>query len=165
MTRRLGIWAAMAVIAFGTLSFELPSEINSDVLAQKTAGDELLGVWEPSNGRARVKIDRIGTKYYGRIVWLLEPNDPETGEPKTDINNPDAALQDVPLKGYRMLKDFVFQEDGTWTEGTIYDPLSGSTYNCVIKMTDENTLDIRGYIGVQALGRTDVWKRLAMPKR
>jgi uncharacterized protein (DUF2147 family) len=29
-------------------------------------------------------------------------------------------------------------------------------------MKDKNTLDIRGYIGVQALGRTDVWKRLAV---
>jgi len=27
-------------------------------------------------------------------------------------------------------------------------------------MKDENTLDIRGYVGVKALGRTDVWKRL-----
>jgi uncharacterized protein (DUF2147 family) len=33
-------------------------------------------------------------------------------------------------------------------------------YSCVITLTDENTMDIRGYIGVKALGRTDVWKRL-----
>lgn len=157
MTRRFGFLMTLTVLALGMLSFDMPF--------QATQGDDLLGVWEPSNGRARVKIDRIGSKYYGRIVWLLEPNDPETGEPKTDRYNPDPDLQNVPLKGYRMLKDFVFQEDGTWSEGTIYDPLSGSTYNCVINMKDENTLDIRGYIGVQALGRTDVWKRLAMPKR
>ncbi len=31
---------------------------------------------------------------------------------------------------------------------------NGSTYKCIIKMTDNNTLDIRGYIGVEALGRT-----------
>lgn len=158
MFRKLGIWAASALVVLGTLSFDLQPQDNP--------GDKLIGVWEPSNGRARVKVDRIGNKYYGRIVWLIEPNDPETGEPKTDKNNPDPALQNVPLRGYRMLKDFVYnEEDGTWTEGTIYDPLNGSTYNCVIKMKDDNTLDIRGYIGVQALGRTDVWKRLAMPSR
>jgi uncharacterized protein (DUF2147 family) len=27
-------------------------------------------------------------------------------------------------------------------------------------MKDKSTLEIRGYIGVKALGRTDVWKRL-----
>lgn len=155
MIQKMGFMVALAVVALGVLSFTAPN--------QETAGDQLLGVWEPSNGRARVKIERIGSKYYGRIVWLIEPNDPETGKPKTDKNNPDPALQNVPLKGYRMLKDFVYQEDGTWSEGTIYDPLNGSTYSSVIKMKDKNTLDIRGYIGVQALGRTDVWKRLAVP--
>ena len=82
--------------------------------------------------------------------------------PKVDKNNPDPALKSAPLKGYRMLKDFVYSGKDTWSEGTIYDPLNGSTYSSTIKMKDANTLDIRGYIGVQALGRTDVWKRLVV---
>ena len=137
-----------------------------EMQAQDSAeGDRLEGIWEPSNGRARVKIDKIGNKYYGRIVWLSERNDPETGEPKTDKNNPDESMHDVPLLGYRMLKDFEYTGDDEWTEGTIYDPLNGSTYSCVINMKDENTLDIRGYIGVKTLGRTDVWKRLQLKKK
>ena len=137
----------------------------SGAIGQDKEADRLTGIWEPSNGRARVKIDRIGSKYYGRIVWLKEPNDPETGKPKVDTNNPDESLRDTPLRGYRMLKDFVYKGDDEWTEGTIYDPLSGSTYSCVIKMTDKNTLDIRGYVGVQTFGRTDVWKRLVVRKK
>ncbi|MDP5168886.1 MAG: DUF2147 domain-containing protein [Bacteroidia bacterium] len=128
-----------------------------------TAADKLIGVWEPSNGRARVKVDKIGNKYYGRIVWLVEPNDPETGQPKTDKNNPDEALRSVPLRGYRMLKDFEWEND-KWVNGTIYDPLSGSTYDCIITMEDDNTLSIRGFVGVQTFGRTDVWKRLKIQK-
>jgi uncharacterized protein (DUF2147 family) len=123
-------------------------------------GDRLVGVWEPSHGKARVKIERIGSKYYGKIVWLREPNDPATGTPKVDKNNPDEALRTVPLRGYRLLKDFSYAGNDEWIEGTIYDPENGSTYSCVISMKDANTLDIRGYIGVKALGRTDVWKRL-----
>jgi uncharacterized protein (DUF2147 family) len=129
------------------------------------AGDELIGVWEPSNGRVRVKIDKIADKYYGKIVWLKEPTDPETGEAKTDKNNPDESMRNVPLKGYRMLKDFVYKSDGEWVDGTIYDPLNGSTYSCVIKLKDANTLDIRGYIGVKTFGRTDVWKRVIVQKK
>jgi uncharacterized protein (DUF2147 family) len=83
-----------------------------------------------------------------------------TKKPKTDKNNPDQSLQSTPLKGYRMLKDFVYDGNNEWSGGTIYDALNGSTYSCVIKMTNENTLNIRGYIGVSALGRTDVWKRV-----
>lgn len=124
--------------------------------------ERLLGVWEPSNGKARVKIEKVGSKFYGKIVWLREPNDPQTGQPKVDKNNPDQALRTTPLKGFRMLKDFVYSGKNEWTEGTIYDPENGSTYSCVIKMKDDNTLDIRGYIGVKTLGRTDEWKRLQM---
>jgi uncharacterized protein (DUF2147 family) len=133
--------------------------IGTSVIAQDDA-DALVGVWEPSHGKARVKIDKIGNKYFGRIVWLKEPDDPDTGEPKLDKNNPDASMRSVPLKGYRILKDFTYSGKGEWTNGTIYDPENGSTYNCVIKLKDDNTIDIRGYVGVKALGRTDVWKRL-----
>ena len=123
-------------------------------------GDNLVGVWKPSNGRSMVKIDKIGSKYYGRVVWLLEPND-ESGEPRTDINNPDESLRDTPLRGYRLLKDVTYKEDEkVWTDGTIYDPNNGSTYNCTIELKDDNTIEVRGYIGAAVFGRTDVWTRM-----
>jgi uncharacterized protein (DUF2147 family) len=132
---------------------------------QNNPEDKLLGVWEPSNGRARVKIEKIGAKYFGKIVWLKEPIDPETGKPKLDKNNPDVSLRTLPLKGYRMLKDFTYKGENEWADGTIYDPLNGSTYSCIIKMKDDNTLDIRGYIGISTFGRTDVWKRLQVSSK
>lgn len=138
--------------------------LNATFVFSQIDADRLLGVWEPSNGKARVKIEKIGEKYYGKIVWLKEPNDPNTGQPKVDKNNPDNSLRTVPLKGYRLLKDFKYEGNNQWENGTIYDPENGSTYKCIIKMPDANTLDIRGYIGVEALGRTDVWKRLEMKK-
>ena len=128
--------------------------------ANQKEADQLIGVWAPSNGRALVKIQNIAGKYYGRIVKLKEPNDPETGEPKLDKSNPDESLRSTPLLGIRMLKDFVYEGDNEWGEGTIYDPQNGSLYSSTIKLKKDGTLDIRGYIGVKALGRTDVWKRV-----
>lgn len=150
------------IILYTLFSFLLISFSSAQDSAE---ADRLVGVWEPSNGKVKVKIDKIGDKYYGKIVWLKEPNEPETGEPKVDKNNPDEKLRSTPLRGYRMLKDFTYAGDNEWTEGTIYDPQNGSTYSSTIKMTDENTLDIRGFIGISALGRTDVWKRLKMPPK
>lgn len=127
--------------------------------------DKLIGVWEPSHGKAKVKVEKIGSKYYGKIVWLKEPNKPETNEPKTDQNNPDEKMRSTPLRGYRILKDFNYTGENEWSEGTIYDPENGNTYSCTIKMKDDNTIEIRGFIGVSALGRTDIWKRLQTPKK
>ncbi len=45
-------------------------------------GDDIIGLWEPSNGKARVKIEKIGNKYYGKIVWLRAPIDPVTKNQK-----------------------------------------------------------------------------------
>lgn len=148
------------MILFFAMALMLPVFAN----AQDAEADKLVGVWEPSHGKARVKVEKIGTKFYGKIVWLKEPNDPETGKPKVDKNNPDATMRNTALKGYRLLKDFVYKGNKEWSEGTIYDPENGSTYKCVIRMKDDNTLEIRGYIGVEALGRTDVWKRLEIKK-
>jgi uncharacterized protein (DUF2147 family) len=133
-------------------------------LAQAPDADALLGVWEPSNGKARVKVEKLGNKYFGKIVWLKEPLDAATNLPKVDKNNPDVALRSTPLKGFRLLKDFEYTTTNTWEEGTIYDPENGNTYKCIIKMKDENTLDIRGYIGISTFGRTDIWKRLVLKK-
>ncbi len=105
----------------------LVAGVLTSFVQQNPEADRLMGVWEPSNGRARVKIEKIGTKYYGKFVWLKEPIDPATGQPKTDKNNPDPSMKNVPLKGYRMLKDFVYKGNNEWADGTIYDPLNGST--------------------------------------
>jgi uncharacterized protein (DUF2147 family) len=130
---------------------------NNDANAQD--GDALVGVWESGSGKARVRVSKVGDKYYGKIVWLKEPND-EKGNPKTDKNNPDESMKATPLLGYRMLKDFVYKGNNTWEEGSIYDPENGSTYNCTIKLKDETTIEVRGFIGVSMIGRTDTWKKL-----
>lgn len=149
---------SILMIAFFTMVFAEPTEIKAQ---DAKGGDALIGIWEPSHGKARIKIDKIADKYYGRIVWLKEPKDPDTGEPKLDKNNPDESMQSAPLRGYRMLKDFEYNaEDEEWVEGTIYDPENGNTYSSVIKLKDNNTLDIRGFIGMKTFGRTDEWKRL-----
>jgi uncharacterized protein (DUF2147 family) len=127
-------------------------------------GDAIVGLWEPSNGKVRIKIERIGTKYYGKIVWLREPIDPVTKKPKTDKNNEDEKMRNVPLRGYRLLKDFTYKGKDKWEDGTIYDPESGSLYSCVISK-DKDVLNIRGYVGVKALGRTDTWKRVELKKK
>jgi uncharacterized protein (DUF2147 family) len=130
----------------------------------QTESDMIIGVWETGSGKARIKIDRVGDKFNGRIVWLREPKD-ENGNPKVDKNNPDETLRKKPLLGYNMLQGFIYSGEKVWEKGTIYDPESGSTYSCTITMTDENTLDVRGYIGVSLFGRTDVWKRVIIKKK
>jgi uncharacterized protein (DUF2147 family) len=142
----------------------LSTFISNQLFAQDVTGDVIIGLWETGTGKARVNIIKSGNYYYGRIVWLREPNN-EEGKPKVDKNNPDETKRSAQLLGLRMLTSFEFKGNNLWEDGTIYDPESGSTYSCTINMTDNNTMNIRGYIGISAFGRTDVWKRLELKKK
>lgn len=122
-------------------------------------GDAIVGVWKNGEGTGMIKITRNGDKYQGKIVWLKEPNDPETGKPKLDKNHPDEAVRSRPVLGLTNTWGFVYKGKNEWEEGKIYDPKNGNTYDCTMKLKDKNSLEVRGYIGVSLIGRTDVWSR------
>ncbi len=123
--------------------------------------DKIVGVWEVGSGKARVKISKYGDKFGGKIVWLKEPTYPD-GSKKVDKNNPDETKRTTPLLGYNNLLGFSYKGKSEYDGGTIYDPENGNAYNCNISLKDDNTLEVRGYIGVSLFGRTDTWKRVTL---
>jgi uncharacterized protein (DUF2147 family) len=123
--------------------------------------DDIIGTWQTGAGNARVQVYKNGDSYQGKIVWLSEPIDPITHQPKTDSKHPDASLHQRPLLGLVNLWGFKFnQEKLEWNGGHIYDPKNGKEYKCFIKQSNNNTLEVRGYIGISLIGRTDTWKRV-----
>lgn len=121
--------------------------------------DAVIGFWKTGDGKAIVQIYKKGEHYFGKIVWLAEPNDPQTKAPKKDLKNEDEKLRSRLILGMENLSGFKYVSKGLWEDGTIYDPKSGETYSCTVKLTDANTLDVRGYVGISLFGRTDIWKR------
>ncbi len=131
---------------------------NSVAIAQ--SADAVIGTWLTGSKKGHVEIFKQGSKYFGKIVWLKEPNDPATNKPKTDNKNPDTAKRKQPLVGLVNLKGFTYEGDNTWEDGTIYDPENGKEYSCKMTLRGNGTLDVRGYVGVSLLGRTDTWQRV-----
>ncbi|WP_410220855.1 DUF2147 domain-containing protein [Pedobacter sp.] len=130
----------------------------SSFMVSAQSKDDILGKWINPSGEGQIEIYKRGDKYFGKLVWLKEPND-ETGKPKKDVKNPKENLRGQSVLGLEILKDFSY-ENNKWTGGEIYDPKSGKTYSCNMTLKDHNTLNIRGYIGVSLLGRTESWKRV-----
>jgi uncharacterized protein (DUF2147 family) len=118
----------------------------------------ILGKWVNSTAEAHLEISKRNDKYYGKLVWIKEPKGTE-GVLKTDIKNPDPKLRKRTILGLEILKDFVY-DDGKWIEGTIYDPKSGKTYSCNMSIKDNGQLNMRGYIGVSLIGRSELWKKV-----
>jgi uncharacterized protein (DUF2147 family) len=122
------------------------------------AKDVIIGKYVNASGEAHVDIYKKNEKYYGKIVWLKNPKN-EQGAIKTDVRNPEDKLKLKPLLGLEILKDFIYDGD-KWTDGKIYDPKSGKTYSCNITRKANGDLNIRGYIGISIIGRSEVWKKV-----
>jgi uncharacterized protein (DUF2147 family) len=140
------------------LSFLLCCFYNN-VFSQNRSSD-IVGTWLTSGKNpGKIQIYQAGDKYFGKITWLQVPHDP-AGKPKVDTKNPDEKNRTQPLLNLVILKDFTFNGKDEWSNGHIYDPSGGKTYNCYIKLKDWNTMKVRGFIGVSLLGRTETWTRV-----
>lgn len=114
--------------------------------------DKVVGEWWTPQKDGRVNIYKEDGKYFGKLVWTT----PESAD-RLDEQNPDPKLRNKKVLGSVILKDFTF-EDGAWTDGTIYDPKSGKTYQSNLKIED-GQLKVRGYVGFSWLGRTETFSR------
>jgi uncharacterized protein (DUF2147 family) len=129
------------------------------VNANAQTADAILGKWINPSREGQIQIYKKGNLFFGKLAWIKEPDDKASGKPKLDVNNPDKSLQPRPILGLELLKNFKFDGDDVYEDGTIYDPKSGKTYSC--KMTlNGNKLKIRGFVGISLLGRSEVWTRV-----
>jgi uncharacterized protein (DUF2147 family) len=120
--------------------------------SQVRAGDIVGNYIVPSKDGA-IQIYESKGKYYGKIILNKDPA-------KLDINNPDKEKQKRKVLGLDILNAFTFDGDDTWKDGTIYDPKNGKTYSCKITRNDNGDLNIRGFIGVSLLGRTETFVKV-----
>lgn len=129
--------------------------LSSSVFAQKA--DDILGKWLNSSGEAQISIYKKGDRFFGKLIWIKEPV--ENGKPILDIKNPNLKLRNNTLLGLVIVKDFVF-DNNKWNDGKVYDPKTGKNYSAYMTMTGLNQLNMRGYIGISLIGRTETWKRV-----
>jgi uncharacterized protein (DUF2147 family) len=134
-------------------------------LGAETPGDAILGVWNTTDDKSRVEIFKKDNHYFAKILSLKEPNWPANdkegkgGKPKNDRGNPKPELRNRPIVGLQFMNDFVYQGKNLWADGKIYDPESGKTYSCKLTLTKSKELEVRGFVGISLLGRTEIWKR------
>ncbi|WP_066097265.1 DUF2147 domain-containing protein [Xanthomonas massiliensis] len=72
----------------------------------------------------------------------------------------DGERKNKPIEGMVIL--WGLKPDGreVWSGGSVLDPAKGKTYKAKVSLTDGGSkLQLRGYIGIEALGRTQTWVR------
>ncbi len=143
--------------------------------ANRDQADAILGTWlTGAEGKelAKAIISREDGEYVGRIVWLEYPEFREgdepgmEGKPKVDLKNPDPDLRSRPVLGMMILSGFRFKpgKKWPWTAGTIYDPENGHTYSARMRLEENDTLRIKGFVLIPLFGRSTIWTRALTPE-
>ena len=123
-----------------------------------SAGDPR-GNWLTENGRAKVAIVYCGGALCGNIVALKEPNDPATGKPKTDSNNPNAEKRGRPMIGVQIVIDMKPDTTAEKWKGQVYNAEDGKTYSGSITLMNATTLNLQGCALGGLICKTQTWTR------
>lgn len=90
----------------------------------------------------------------GKVVKILTP-----GHQDRKCKECKGSKKNKPIVGLVIIRD-MDKEGDTWKNGHILDPENGKEYKCKMTLKDEDTLDVRGYIGFSLIGRTQTWYRV-----
>lgn len=132
-------------------------------LAQNaTSGPSPTGLWktiddETGKPKSLLRISENNGEFRARIEKLFR--DPSMDQnPKCE--KCEDARKDQPIIGMTILTGLKQAESNEYAGGTILDPANGKTYKTKMSLDEDGKkLNVRAYIGVPMLGRTQVWLR------
>ena len=127
-------------------------------VAPAAAGDPA-GKWLTKDGNATVNIARCGEALCGTIVALKEPNDPKTGKPKVDSENPDAAKRGRPIIGVQIVFDLKPSSTPDKWDGQVYNAEDGKTYTGSITLTGATALELKGCALAGLICKGQIWTK------
>ena len=120
-----------------------------------------VGLWktiDDNSGKpkALIRITEGGGEFKGTIEKLFQ----EPGQlPNPTCDKCEDARKDQPIIGMAIVTGMKKQGD-EFAGGTILDPKNGKVYKSKMTLADGGKkLNVRGYIGMPMLGRTQVWVR------
>ena len=117
---------------------------------------KITGKWINEDNDAQIEIFQKESKFFGKIVWLKEPNQP-SGKPKMDLKNENENLRKRPIIGLVILSDLMYSK-GKWINGSMYSPKNGMFVDCAATLINENELKLT--LSKSVFKTTKIWKRI-----
>lgn len=122
-----------------------------------------VGVWKTIDDKtgtekAQIRIRDDGGVLSGRIEKLLAPD----AKPDAVCDKCTDERKDQPMVGLEVLRGVKKADaENLWDGGTILDAAEGKVYKVRLQPADGgNKLEVRGYVGMPLLGRTQTWIRV-----
>jgi len=110
---------------------------------------------ETGKATSVIEIFEKHNRVYGRIIELLNS---KARNPKCE--KCDGDDKNKPIIGLIVLRGLKKDKDGSYSDGKILDPKHGKVYKCNMSLETRDKLKVRGFIGINLLGRTQFWERV-----
>jgi uncharacterized protein (DUF2147 family) len=129
--------------------------------ANAQSNDPVLGVWKTIDEKTNqpsslIRLEEKNGELIGVVTELI----PTPGEVLvTHCNLCKDERKGKPIIGMIIMKGLKRGAPGNGSGGEILDPEEGEIYKVKITMVNDKTLEVRGYIGIPLLGRTQIWIR------
>jgi Uncharacterized protein conserved in bacteria (DUF2147) len=144
------------------LLMALAVPVNAQNLAQKPPQTPV-GLWQAVNDETKQPtgwflISEQAGLYNGIIAKMfLKPGE----DPNAVCDQCKDDRHNHPWLGLELIRGMQPGDDDKFGGGTILDPRDGKVYKATMKITpDGQTLVVRGYLGIELLGRNQYWSRL-----
>lgn len=144
---------------FAAIAFAIVSGFAA-AIAPALADTDPSGIWLTQAGDARVQVSQCGGGICGRVVWLREPIDRNTGRPMRDDKNSNPSLAQRPIIGLPIFSSMQPVAENRWS-GHIYNADDGQTYASNVTYPGGSTLEVQGCMGAFCGGET--WNRISGP--
>jgi uncharacterized protein (DUF2147 family) len=120
-----------------------------------------VGLWktiddETGKPKSLVRISETNGEYQGKVEKLFRTPEQDQN-PKCD--KCEDARKEQPIIGMTIITGMKKDKEGEYNGGLMLDPANGKIYKGKMNLRDDGKLDVRGYIGMPMLGRTQTWVR------
>lgn len=132
--------------------------ITGGASARQAGNDAITGIWQADDGSVKLEMFKAGPEYQARLLYGNQLMEADGVTFRKDEKNPVRALRSRSMKHVVFITGLEWK-NGSWTGGSLYDGSSGRTYSCEVTIRD-GKLNLRGYIGISALGQTRTFHRV-----
>ena len=130
-------------------------------LSSLAFAQDITGTWKniddkTGSSKAILEIRQEANGTFTAKVIKITPRPGYT--PKESCVNCPAPYTNKPILGIDVLTGLKYVEGLNFSGGKIIDPLSGNIYSMKAKLSaNGKRLNLRGYVGISALGRSQTW--------
>ena len=149
-------------LALRTAALGLALAFASGLAAAQTASPA--GLWKTVDDNTKkekslVRIVETNGVFTGKVEKVIDPDSPKDATCKDCTDD----RKDKPVVGMTIIRNMKQSaaDKLVFEGGDILDPNNGKVYSAKLKLVDNGSkLEVRGFIGISLLGRTQTWVRV-----